>query len=485
MKTLLLLVVFLLSSISAIAHPGNPLEHQLVTVRVTSQAWNEYRPWQKKLPKTRRFIGTVLPGKRILMLADDLDDATLIQVEKFDRPPRIPAHVIHCDPQIGLAIITVDDPGFFDDLQPVDLATNADGSNYYCATWMEGQLSLAACRWSKVSVYMSKVPYCDFVRINLITDLNNGGWGEPLFSSNKMVGITTAQEGNTILVLPVELIRAYLHAVDLPKYPGFAWLGIHSQINKGLAQAAYYGETGKPTGVRIRSCFPGSSADSILKTDDILLELDGHKIDSLGDYEHPRYGTLNLNYIATENHYAGDVITARVLRNKKEINVKIPLKNVLPSAALIPEERIATPPPYLIAGGFVFRELDVPYLEAWGTKWEQKIPSFLRILYELKAESRTANQRHLIILADVFPDEYNIGYHDLAQKIVKSVNGYPIDSIKKMEEAFKHPKNGFQVIKFIPSYGMNKVILDAKNFQQATKTIMEKYQIPSRIRTRP
>jgi hypothetical protein len=152
------------------------------------------------------------------------------------------------------------------------------------------------------------------------------------------------------------------------------------------------------------------------------------------------------------------------------------------SAALIPEDRLSTPPPYLMAGGLVFRELDVPYLQAWGKDWEASIPSYLRTLFKLQGESPTPEQQRLIILADVFPDEYNLGYHDLSQKIVKSVNGYPIDSIKKMEQAFQHPLDGFHVIEFMPCYGMNKVILDAAHFDEATSVIMEKYQIPARIR---
>jgi len=484
-KPRLALFAVLALSISAAARPGHPLEYQLVTVRVTSQTWNEYRPWQKTKPQTRTFVGTVVSGNRILMVTDDLADATLIQVEKFDRPPRVPARIVHCDQQVGLATITVDEPGFFDDLNPVEIAENTNGTDYYSATWKSGQLSIAACRWSEATVFNSGMPYFSYVGIYFITDLTGGGWGEPVFSEGKLVGIVNAQNKNRrATALSAELIQAYLRAADLSDYPGFAWLGINYQINKGLAQAAYAGQKGKPTGIRIRHCFPESSVDGHLLPDDILLELDGHPIDSLGDYVHPRYGPIDINLIATDGHYAGDVISAKVLRNKEETMVEIPLKNIPPSAALIPKARLDTPPPYLLAGGFVFRELDVPYLRAWGDKWKEKIPSYLRCLYEMKSESPTLEQQRLIVLADVFPDEYNLGYHDMAQNIVKAVNGYPIDSIKKMEEAFQHPQGGFHIIEFMPSYGISKVILDAGTFAAATTAIMEKYQIPSRILTR-
>ena len=466
------------------ARTQNPLEQRIVRVRVTSQTWNEYRPWQKEKPQTRSYIGTVIEGNRILMLAQDLNDTTLIQVEKYDRPPRVPARIVHCDQQVGLAIITVDDPKFFEELEPVDIAENADGKDYYCATWKSGQLSLAACRWSSATVYNSGVPYLDYVKISFITDMTGGGWGEPLFSGNQLVGLCTSLDDNTVRAFPAEQIQAYIHAVDRPTYPDFAYLGIKYQYNKGAAQATYAGQQGNPTGIRICSCIPGSSADGILQSGDILLELDGHKIDALGDYDHPRYGPLDVGLIANENHYAGDVIAARILRDKKEITVKIPLKNLPPSAALIPDVRIGTPPAYLMAGGFVFRELDVPYLQSWGNEWPNSIPAYLRTLYNLRSDSPTPEQRRFIILTDVFPDEYNLGYHDMENAIVMRVNGQPIDSIRKMEEAFQHPKNGFHVIEFLPSYGMEKVILDANQYEAATQSIMEHYQIPARIRLR-
>ncbi|MEI6892508.1 MAG: hypothetical protein V5783_10090 [Pontiella sp.] len=484
MKNLTALLILLIAlSFQVEARPKNPLEHQIVSVRVTSQTWNEYRPWQKNKPRTRTFVGTVISGNRILMIADDLADATLIQVEKYDRPPRIPAQIIHIDHQIGLAIITVDDPEFFADLQPVEIAEDTSGEDYYCATWMSGQLSLAACRWSKTTVFNSSTPYFSYLGILFISDLS-GGWGEPVFSGDQLIGLGISQREDRVTVLPVESIRAYLRAVEMDRYPGFAWLGINYQFNKGLAQSAYFGQQGTPRGVLVLSCFPGSSVDGPLQPNDILLKLDGHSIDSLGDYVHPRYGPVDLSLIATDGHYAGDTIDAVVLRNKKEITVSILLKASMPSSVLIPETRLDTPPPYLVAGGFVFRELDELYLKAWGKNWEENIPAYLRTLLHMQQEeASTPERKHLIVLADVFPDEYNMGYHDMAQNIVKSVNGFPIDSISKMEDALQHPEAGFHVIEFIPSYGINKVILDAEHFEEATRSIMEKYQIPSRIRT--
>ncbi len=483
MKLKILLTALLLGISSAAARPDHPAEHQLVTVRVTYQDWNEYRPWQKTKPGSRRFFGIVVPGNRILVLAHNLNNATLIQVEKFDRPPRVPARIIHSDSQANLALITVDAPGFFDDLNAVDLADSMELNNPYCASWKSGQLTTASCRFSQVVVRSSFVPHFNYAGIYFITDLKGGGRGEPLFSGDQLVGITRSQDNDRIVVFPAELIQAYLNAVDLPRYPGFAQLGINWQTNRGLAQSKFLGLDGPARGIRVRSCIPGGSADGVLLPNDLLLELNGHAIDSQGDYMHPRYGWLNFTLIPSEGHYAGETIPARVLREGKELELDLLLKNIPPTAALIPASRTEQPPPYLVAGGLVFRELDTPYLRAWGDDWEKNIPARLRIYKEMENRAYPPNE-HLIILTDVFPDEYNLGYHDLAQNIVVAVNGRPITSITALEAAFQHPEGAFHVIELSKSYDISKIILDAATFEDATRRIMKTYQIPARIRVR-
>ena len=485
MKTkLIFLLIFLGITLPVFAQQNSIIEHQLVTVRVTYQNWNEYRPWQKSQPGARRFFGIVLPKNRILVMADYLEDATLIQIEKFDHPPRYPARIIHSDPQVNLALITVDDPAFFKDLKPVQIAPELQGESYSCASWQNGQLVTASCRFSRVVSWSNYTPYFRYPGIYFITDLKNGGRGEPLFNEKKeLTGLTIFQSNNQMVVLPSEVIQTYLKAVSMPIYPKFAQLGVTYQYNRGAAQAKYLGLKGPVRGVRIQNTLAAGSAHGIIQPNDLLLELDGHAIDCEGKYVHPHYGRLNFNLIPDDKHLAGDVITAKVLRNGKELNLKIPLKNIPPSADLIPETRYNQPPPYLFAGGLVFRELDVPYLKAWGSNWRQNIPPRLRVYLEMDAQKQGENRR-LIILADVFPDQYNLGYHDLSQLIISKVNGKEIRSIADMEEAFKHPQGDFHVIECIPNFGISKIILDAKTFDAATQRIMKTYHISHRLRLR-
>ena len=47
-----------------------PKELSLVRVNVTGQPYDFVRPWQKKAPFSKRALGAVLPGGRVLVTAD-------------------------------------------------------------------------------------------------------------------------------------------------------------------------------------------------------------------------------------------------------------------------------------------------------------------------------------------------------------------------------------------------------------------------------
>ena len=62
---------------------------------------------------------------------------------------------------------------------------------------------------------------------------------------------------------------------------------------------------------------------------------------------------------------------------------------------MIPWRRDEGPPPYLVAGGLVFRELDGRYLLTWGNDWRTKASSQLRYFYDLLRQAQTPNRRSL------------------------------------------------------------------------------------------
>ncbi|MEM9444517.1 MAG: hypothetical protein AAGA18_04115 [Verrucomicrobiota bacterium] len=459
-------------------------EKCVVNIQVTYQSWNQYEPWKKATPRTRSIAGVVIDNNQILTTAYYLVDATSIRALKLGQPKHYPAQLIHSDPQLNLAIVAVEDPAFYSDLEPTKLAERSINSGTALTTkWDEGVLEKAECRFIRAEVNKSTTGYFDTLEIKMKTDMTGGGWAKPVFHDNSLIGMTAFQNNKDVAsIIPAELINAYLEIFETKPYPGFPSLGLSYQFNRDPALSNYLGQEDEQKGIIVRQCYPGASAYGQLQPMDIILQLDGHSIDANGNYEHPYYGRLDFRYIALEGHTTEDSIEAIVLRNKKTEKVTIALEYFSPSEPLIPWSEPNKTPYYFIAAGLVFQEFRTDFLRAWGDKWKSRIPQHLRIKQDLNKLNQTESQKKLIMLTYVFPDNSNIGYQDLKFLLVDKINHQHIDSMTDVNQAFSQPLDSYHEITFHPNQVRADIILDATTTEETTKRILQKYNIPQSMR---
>lgn len=472
---------------SAAAQAETDYAEHVVALAVTTQGWDARRPWAKLQPTPLIASAVVVEGPYLLTRAQMVADATLIEVEKRGNADLVAASVVHVDPEVDLALLRVDEPGFFDDLEPAAIADGAPvAGSVESVRWEKRQLEVSSSRVSRIEVRASRYGSLDHAFLLLRSDLESGGWSEPIFRKGKLIGLTTSQQQQYAAAIPAEILAAYVHAARTPEsYTGFASLGIVWQNNRDEALATYLRLPGPPRGVLIRDVRPASSADGVLQPRDILLELDEHPIDAIGNYEHPRYGRLNLAHLPVDGHRPGDVLDAHVWRDGREIEVQLPLRRYEAEARRIPWRRENLAPAYLVAGGLVFRELDGDYLRAWGPNWSGLAPGELVFRYHLDAHSQTRPGERIVILSQVLADAYNIGYHDVGELVVQSVNGREIRSIPELAEAFQHPVDGFHTVVFAPNGARSELVLDAAEFEEASLRIAHAYGVPALARLVP
>lgn len=455
----------------------------IVALSVTSQSWDEERPWEKSSPSSRRINAVVVDGPYLLTGAQMLEDATLIQAEKFGRARRVPARVLLADPEVDLALVQVDDPSFFADLKPVRLAegTPLDGT-LRTVRWRNQQLEISASRIKRYEVQESFFGQLRHMFLLVQTDLSGGGWCEPVFAQDGLVGITVAQDEQSARVIPVEILAAFLDRARAGSYTGFPDLGVKTQVNEDGALARFLGQTGERAGILVRQVPWGSTGFGVLEPRDLLLSLDGQPLDASGYYRHPRFGRLEIAAMLSETHRVGDAIPAQVLRQGKVVDVRLTLRAYPATMDLVPVRRGDDPPPYLVAGGLVLRELDGDYLRSWGRDWMKKAPMAILSRYLLERSAQAPGRRRVVILQAVLPSAYNIGYQDLSNLPVKSINGNPVDSIAAAAEAFRSPKGGFHTIELLPGGDTSLIVLDAARFDEATRGILEEYGIHEAVR---
>jgi hypothetical protein len=246
--------------------------------------------------------------------------------------------------------------------------------------------------------------------------------------------------------------------------------------------ARFLGQMGERSGILVRQVPWGSTGHGVLEPRDLLLSLDGHALDASGFYRHPRLGRLEFPQILADGHRVGDVVPARVLRNGKTVDVRLALRDYPASMDLVPVRRGAAPPPYLVAGGFVFRELDADYLRSWGRDWTKSAPIQLLSRYLLSRSAQEPGRRRIVFVHQVLPSAFNIGYQEVSSLPVERINGRPVDSIAAVAEALRHPDGEFHVIEPTASAGAEQIVLDAAGLEDATRAILEEYGIPAAVR---
>jgi hypothetical protein len=480
-------VLVALVALPAAAQPGtkdgSDYERNVVELSVTYQTWDEDRPWAKNSPRTRTASAVLVDENHLLTTAQMVDHATLMRIKTFGRSQRVVPRVERIDHSINLALLTIDEPAALKDLKPARVARKTPTSGTLrTVRWRKQQLESVASRVIRFEVERSWGSRTYHAFLHMRTDMSAGGWAEPVFDDDALVGITVSQSKQSSRAIPAEVLSAFLQRGDGPD-AAFTTLGVNWQLNRDEAVSRFLGQQGEPRGILIRQVPWGSSACGVLKPLDILLELDRTPIDADGYYGHDRLGRLRFNHIMIERFLPGEQVSVLVLRGGKEHELTLTARAYPSSLDYVPSDR-SGPPPYFIAGGLVLRELDVPYLRTWGNDWSKTAPVNLIRRYYYEQQGQVPQRRRAVLISSVMPAAYNVGYQTVRDEVVERINGHPIGRIEDVVEAFAEPQDGLHVIELTPESSRGFVILDSASFDAATAEILESYQVPVAARMR-
>jgi hypothetical protein len=131
-------------------------------------------------------------------------------------------------------------------------------------------------------------------------------------------------------------------------------------------------------------------------------------------------------------------------------------------------------PGYVVISGFVFIELSRQYLTEWGSRWEGDAPLSLVYLDRFQNELLDASKR-VVILTHVLPTPQTVGYEELKNMRIISMNGKPINSLKDLVAAKESPQNGFHIIK--SSDVPHSIVLDASQVKATDDIVRKQYGI--------
>lgn len=440
--------------------PAPELTASVMRINSTSQAWNPGQPWEKTPPTNLRSLGAIVAPGKVLTTGEMVADATYLELESPDGSRTAQAKIIAVDYEANLALLTVksddDREEFFKDTHPLALAEPPVIGDVLGIFQVEdnGTTLLTNGMLQSVDVAESFLPGQSFLTYMVKASMQSAAssFSLPVLRGAALSGILLSYDSKDQIsdVLSVDVVARFLENAKDGKYAGFPSLGIAASRTEDPSFRKFLKLQHGQGGLYIGKVRKGGAADLAgAKVGDVLLSVGGHAIDQRGYYMHPHYGSLFWGHIVRGEKSTGDMIALGILRDGETMEITVTLTREEPMDRLVPDYQFDRAPNFLVKGGFIFQELTRPVLEAFGKDWSTRAPLNLLDAYE-NPEKFEGKAKRVIFLSGVIPTPATVGYERLRNLIVKKVNGFEIDSMKTLIEAFeKADENNLHSIEFM------------------------------------
>lgn len=482
LKLLIVVPLLFATSFSAMAQNSaiREIEDSVIKIYTTQAAPDYFTPWRLLTPRQSSGSGSVIYDKQILTNAHVVANASYVQAQKHNDPRRYQARVVFISHEADLALITVDEPGFFDDLKALELGLLPEPLqevSVYGYPIGGKSLSITKGILSRVEqqVYAHAGTYLLAGQIDAA--INPGNSGGPVIVDQKIVGVVMqANSGgraeNLGYFVPPSIIQHVLTDSQDSVNDGFPDLGFRTQTLDSPAAKAAYGLSSEQNGVLVIKVFDNSPAEGVLQENDVIMKIDDFDIaddgsielsdDLLTDYKH-----------AIDLHHIGDSVALNYARNGRVKSITLPAEKALNNYSLVTGEQFDKIPEYYIYGGILFVPLNMNLIKRWGNDWGRTAPvSLLQARNEWSAPDRM----ELVVALQVLAADVNLGYHDWRNWIVQQVNGELVRDFSHFSELIKNNDRDNVVLENSNGYQM---VINHESAIATEQQILTQYRIPA------
>ncbi|HBX36588.1 MAG TPA: protease [Pseudohongiella sp.] len=456
------------------------IEDSIVKIYTTTADPDYFTPWRLMNPNQSSGSGAVIEGNRILTNAHVVANASYVQVQKNSDPRRYLARVEFVSHSSDLALIQVEEPGFFDDAPPLEIGDLPDpNTEVLVFGYPIGGRTLSVTKGVLSRVEQQVYAHSgEFLLAGQIdAAINPGNSGGPVIADGEIVGVVmqSAGGGRTEALgyfVPTDIVRHMLTDASDGQFDGFPDLGFRTQDLESPAAKARYGLAEDETGVLVIKVFEDSPADGLLKANDVLLSIDGYEV--AGDSSIRLNRDLQTNYKhAIDVKQIGDTVPLRIARQGVAMDVDLTAQRRQQSYSLVRSEEFDAIPDYYIYGGIVFVPLNMNLIKRWGSDWTRTAP--VNLLHA-RSQWSSPEKREVIVALQVLAADVNLGYHDVRNVIVESVNGEPIRDFGEFARLLRNNEEPYIVFEAESGFQM---VVDHQQARDSEAEILERYRIPA------
>ncbi len=457
----------------------------IIRVEVDTKQPNYRVPWNIGGMGNGVGTGFLVGENQFLTNAHVVSNNRLIYIKKTNDPRPYKARVLHVAHDCDLAMIEIESAEEFGTaFKGVEPLVIGDIPKLNTTVIAVGY-PIGGERISVTRGVVSRVdfrPYShsgvDFhLTIQVDAAINPGNSGGPVLQDNKVVGVafqgySGAVAQNTGYMIPVPVVSRFLNDVKDGHYDHYVDLATQTLNVLNPAQRVALGLPQDEIGVMVTEADPAGSAGGVLKTEDVLLSIDGHEIASDGfiEIEGER---VNLNEII-ERKYAGDTVKLEIWRDQARQEIEIKLDRFIPY--LIQANTYDEQPNFVLFAGLQFQPLDRNLMAAHNISDLQ-----VRYFYSYFSNEALYRERpQVIVLTAVLPDSANTHLQNYVPKVIDTINGKKIRLLQDVWDALHgdFSEEGHEDFHVIRCLGEGRpLVMERATAREAHDRIMAKYNV--------
>jgi len=500
-----------------------------------------HSPWKVQSPQTSTGTGFSIGNKMLLTNHHVVASSTSLRVAKHGVPGNYPAKVL-CESAVrDMALLTVEDDTFWEQLPAVtfqEKVPNLDDT--VCAVgYPLGATSVTLTRGVVSNVQLSDLSLTEFqehqLTVQIDAAINPGNSGGPVFNqaSGGVVGVAFSGRDDAEgmgFIIPTPVIRNFLAEFEKTRTAGrLPNLGLVTQkLTNSAMRTLLFGNGAPPNhhhGILITDVERFSCAEAAgVLPGDLLMAIDGEPISEEGEVTFRNHERVSYEYLITKKN-VGDHVQLSLLRGANgptdasgvfDVNTLIaapsaplPLElsvKLAPTHDLVPRELGKDyHPEFLIIGGLVFVIAGLPlYIQAYENRYigrgnsnldsNREIADAVQDLLEpptsmtqvagtVEGATRSRDAQALLC-TDCLAHDVNEGYRRHIGKRLSKVNGTAVTNMKHavelltpLIEASEKAPSSHVVLHF---YGSRKAaVFETEALRAAIPVILKQHKIPS------
>jgi hypothetical protein len=315
--------------------------------------------------------------------------------------------------------------------------------------------------------------------------INPGNSGGPTFDKTGAVvgvassGMSGMAAQNVGYIIPIAVVRLFVDEfARTGAWSGVSETGLRVQELESDAMRAYL-QMGDRTGVRVKEVAPLGAAASEVEKGDILLAVDGAPLSNEATVA-ITLGTTRVDVpwdaVVTQKP-KGEATKLTLLRGGAVMEKTVCFRPLPPLSPRF--DRYDADPEYVLIGGFVFTKMTVPLIMEMrhamqNGRGARMSPGVVKAMSKWKK-----GDEEIVLLISVLRHRVNRGYDVSTVRIVESVNGKEVPTLKAFADATAEPSGAeFLRIRFAGD-DHDALVLRAADLAAADKELLRRNKIAS------